>query len=351
MQQMQQGEEYLEEDGEYDEELDGEFDEGDENTDAQIETLWNIPKKYIYIGGAVLLVLIGLLVVVKTRKTSSDNVVPALSDEELTTLYDDSDVYYEEEEYEPSPEELGYVWDNDTGTWLSPEEVLANQTVDSASSEDQIILRRMGYTGDEINWCLSNGFSIDDMVAAAQEKYDQEASDALVRMSDSASDEFRYIVDMTYFGQPGSVFESQKDLDVTEKQWDSGMYRVNADYIKCPTYGTQLQLKCKVSEDEYVWYSVTPQRWDELPAKGNIVLQIDWTTYHNQYWITAVAETDKTLDTIDASTLTGLEDIVEQQNLINQQHLENARAINEAAREAEEAEEAEGEIEEVNMEE
>lgn len=120
-------------------------------------------------------------------------------------------------------------------------------------------------------------------------------------MSDSASDEFKYIIDNTYFGQVGYEFVPQKNLDIGDVHLKSSYFVVNADYVKCPTYGSQLQLKCKVASDLYVWYIITPQRWEELPDKGNIVLRVDYTEYGPNLYVTNVKEVDSTLDTIDAA--------------------------------------------------
>ena len=303
---MKQDEEY-EEDEMLDEEGEEEYDydeEGEEDTDAPIETLYGIPKKYIVIGGAVILVVVIAVFVFSTMKKSekAEEVYippqpvatePVETEPLEQTTYEDGDV---------GPN--GLVWDGVSQSWTDQATWDANHaspTLEELSSEDEILLRKMGYTGDEIQLCLENGFSVAALVEAAQELHDEEAKEALVRMSDHASEEFRYIIDNTYFSQPPFTFENQLDLDLEEANYYDGQFTVNADYKKCPSYGAQLQLKCKVSNNCYVWYIVTPRRWETLPEEGNIVLTLDYVVWGSYAYITKVQEVDPNLATIDAS--------------------------------------------------
>ena len=292
MSEMQQGEEYVEEDIE---DINAQFeDEGDEDTDAPIDTILGFPKQYVYIAGVIILVLIIGAVVLSTRskKVKEEDIVYP----EQNPIY--QEIQTEVVEPEPEQEEIavgtelnGYVWDGTA--WV--------EAVSPLDDETNKKLRAMGYTGDEIEYALRNGFNVEYLIEAAQELYDIEAKEALIRMSDSASDEFKYIIDNTYFGQVGYEFVPQKNLDIGDVHLKSSYFVVNADYVKCPTYGSQLQLKCKVASDLYVWYIITPQRWEELPDKGNIVLRVDYTEYGPNLYVTSVREVDSTLDTIDAA--------------------------------------------------
>ena len=86
-----------------------------------------------------------------------------------------------------------------------------------------------------------------------------------------------------------------------EANYYDGQFTVNADYKKCPSYGAQLQLKCKVSNNCYVWYVINPRRWETLPDEGNIVLTLDYVVWGSYAYITKVQEVDPNLATIDAS--------------------------------------------------
>ncbi|MCM1219033.1 MAG: hypothetical protein NC548_31510 [Lachnospiraceae bacterium] len=307
-----QGDEYDEED--YDEE--DIADEGSEDTESKITALWGIPVKTFAIVGAALLVVVLAFVIFSTRRSktpaSSDDIDPAILAEANDTYTDTSSAVDNTSDYDSAPSDStgndsldGMVYNHDTGLW---EEVAAADsgpvTPTDATSDEVLLLRRMGYTGDEIEFCLSEGFSVQELVDAAQELYDEEADEALKRMSDSASEEFRYIVDNTYFSQTGYEFVSLKDAPFGSYDYYQRNYTVNADYVKCPTYGSQLQLKCRVAQDLWVWYVVTPERWDSLPSEGNIVLRVNYTQYGVNMYVTSVTETDPTLDTIDSSSAT-----------------------------------------------
>lgn len=305
----------LEQDEEYEEEYedDEEFDydeEGEEDTDAGIDTIYGIPKNYVIIGGVVLLlVVIGVFVFSNWKKQKAEEIYVPEEDPELTevgdTSYDDFvDTTVPEPTYEDGElDGYGFAWDAETGDWITEDEWNAKHgepAITDVSTEDMILLRKMGYTGDEIEYCLANGFSVEALVEAAQALYDEEAAAALERMSDHASEEFRYIIDRTYFSQPGFVFEPQLALPTEEANFYPGSFTVNADYTKCPTYGNQLQLKCKVADDCYVWYVIEPKRWEELPDAGNIVLHCNYSVYGSVAYITEVYEVDPTLETINA---------------------------------------------------
>lgn len=303
---MQQDEEYEEDDMLDEEGEEYDYDgEGEEDTDAPIETLYGIPKKYIVIGGAIILVIAIAVFVFSTMKKAEKEeevyippqqpvVTEPVETEPLEqTSYEDGDV---------GPN--GLVWDGVTQSWTDQATWDANHaspTLEEISGEEKLLLRKMGYTGDEIQLCLENGFSVEALVEAAKELHDEEAKEALVRMSDHASDEFRYIVNNTYFSQPPFTFEKQLDLDLEEANYYDGKFTVNADYKKCPSYGAQLQLKCKVSNNCYVWYIITPRRWETLPEEGNIVLTLDYVVWGSYAYITNVQEVDPSLATIDAS--------------------------------------------------
>lgn len=307
MRTMEQDEEY-EEDLEDDEDLDYE-EEGDEDTEPQIDTIYGIPKKYVVIGGSVLLIVVIAVFVISTMKKSSDDeiYVPPVQTEVTEPI---QEVSYADGDVGPN----GMVWDETTQTWCSQEIWDMNHeepTLESLSTEDELLLRKMGYTGDEIQLAMQNGFSVDALVEAAQELHDEESIESLKRMSDHASEEFRYIVNNTYFSQPGFVFENQLDLEFADTTFYDGQFTVNADYTKCPSYGAQLQLKCRISDDLYVWYVVTPRRWETLPESGNIVLNVGYTVWGSYAYITTVAEVDPSLATIDASADASIGDNIE----------------------------------------
>ena len=298
MREYNQGDTYTEY-AEDDEEL--EFDESGEDTDAKITKLWGMPLKVVVLGGVSALALVLMLFFFSTRKTESP------VDDFVAVDVPDVSEYTEASSAESVEVSSDAVYDIETGTWIEAGSSSDSTTVvniDDLSTEEQVTLRKLGYTGDEIKVALSNGFDVQGLIDAATALHDAEADEALRRMSDSASEEFRYIVENSYFGQPGWEFVSHADDMWGTFDYIHESYVVNADYVKCPTYGSQLQLKCKIAEDLEVFYIVTPERFASLPEYGNIVLNVEYTIYGENTYVTNITETDSTLDSIDSSNVT-----------------------------------------------
>jgi hypothetical protein len=152
-----------------------------------------------------------------------------------------------------------------------------------------------------------------DGTVKAQEVQDEAAKEALTRMSDTASPEFQERTQNTMYCMPLNTFESFT-LDADTATNYQGSYIVNADFEKMPTYGLQLQLKCKIADGTYVFYTVTPAQWETLPETGNIVLHVDYVlygTYGINVWITGITEmnvSDITVNPEDSAAR--LQDIV-----------------------------------------
>lgn len=277
-----QGEDYEEEDYGFEDE-EAEYDE--EDAELEIDTFYGVPKKYVYLGGAIILVIIIAVVVFSSvgKKSSTSN------DDDL--MYDDND-FLDTSDYD-------IVLDEPIS---EPSEVIVAEPVvvdvTDVTDEEKEMLRGLGYTGDEIEISLSNGFDVQAMVDHAKELRDAEAQAALERMSDHASDEFKGMLYYTYLGQP-EVWSPQGSRDEIEEQRAS--VKINADYVKCPTRGNQLFLKCKIATDAYVWYQCPPVRWLSLPAEGNIVLNVDFWLMNDVAYVTGITEADSTLNSIDSS--------------------------------------------------
>lgn len=311
-QEFNQGTEY--EEDEFEEELVGE--EGAEDTEARITSFYGMPIRNVVIIGAIVLLVVIALVVFATRKKGSNDEV---------TQPADTDAWLAEQGITPdttvtTPADNttqsntggnvmdGMVYNEATGLWEVADDTATEDTTavepETATDEERVKLRAMGYSGDEIDIALSEGFSVQSLVDAAQELYDKEAEEALIRMSDAASPEFKYIIENSYFGQVGYEFIDISQADFGTYDYYKGSYVVNADYVKCPTYGAQLQLRCKVAQDLELFYVVAPERFAKLPQEGNIVLRVEYTVYGANTYVTSISETDPTLDTIDSSAST-----------------------------------------------
>ena len=339
MQEMNQGEEY-EEQGFEDEAYEYE-DEAEENTKAGFDTFWGIPRKTFFIGVAVavIVLLAVMLIFAKFGMSSSESTddiyippedagtVDSGTDTAVTTtqcydangnllgtcdgLTDGFSIYDE------SYNDIGYIDSSGSQTFYdsagnvlgtyepastSPDAV-TNDSIETTttSSDDVELLRKMGYTGDEIELAQSTGVDTDTLVEAAEKLHDEAAKEALERMSDSASEEFQYIVNNSIFCLPEITFDEFDDSQEQSRLY-TGEYVVNADYEKVPTYGNQLWIKVKIANNTYAFYLVTPERWATLPEAGNIVMRVQYTMYGTNnvnMYITGLQEVDTTQITVN----------------------------------------------------
>ena len=346
---MTQGEEYNEL-GFEDEEL--EYDESAENTKAGYDTFWGIPKKIFIplVAGVVIVVL--LIILFATRKggteseddivyptdTVVDTSVPADTETVTSTapiqVFDESATLLgtiesrtdgvsvidvngnylgtfsttsgDSQLYNSMSVPIGYLVSDTGSTETSTEETVVDEDI-------KVQLRKLGYTGDEIELALSNGLSTEALIEQATALRDAEAKEALIRIQDSASDEFKYIVNNSIFCMEEKTFDVY-DHDIEGAINYKGSYIVNADYEKCPVRGYQLYIKCKIANDTYVFYDVSPDRWGTLPDSGNIVLRIQYTiigSHNPNMYITEIEEVNTTEITVNPEdSASDLNDII-----------------------------------------
>lgn len=280
----EQGEDYEE----Y-EDLDEDAEEYDEDDDVETvyDTIYGVPKKVVYVGVAVVIVvIIAIFVFVSWGGDEEVEEEPAFVDE---TVWVDEPAEVVQEPVEDVQEEIPV---DDTFVY----------DIEDLTSFEIKDLRSYGYTGDEIEYSISHGFDTDAMIERAKAELDEVNRESWERTSDAASDEYKYLMSMTYLGQPDSdEVIDQSQVEFLDRITLSTDVTINCDYEKCPMKGMQLYLKCKVANDTYYWYPVTPDRWVTLPDKGNIVLRITFEQYGIGTFITNAVETDSTLDTIDSS--------------------------------------------------
>lgn len=170
----------------------------------------------------------------------------------------------------------------------------------SASERNQL-LRKYGYTGDEIELADSLGLSTQTLVEHARKVQDEATTESLVRMSHKSSKEFRTMQENTMFCMSKITFELV-DFEKENPQQYDGEYVVNADYHKCPTYGHQLYVKLKIADGFYAFMTVTPRRWDKLPTDGNMVVHVSYSVTGNKHanmYITNIEEVDSTEITVN----------------------------------------------------
>lgn len=277
----------MEQGNEYEEHELGEDLEDEASASTKIETIYGIPKQYFIIGVCVVAVIIMLLVIFALKK-------PKDSTSKLLT--EPTEVV---EEYQPDANELD--WMNQPPLMDTTEISVSESTVSVPppyAQEDRALLRSLGYTADEIEFAISEGLSVANLIDEAEADLDARNKESLQRVSDAASPEYQNMLNSTYLGQ----LPNPEPVDQTTAAtpfYRSTTKTFNSDYVKCPTMGLQLWLKCKVDATTYVWVNVSPERYAKLPAKGNIVLTVEWFDYGENTYITKAYEAQSGLETVE----------------------------------------------------
>ena len=330
MREMNQGEVYREMD------VDEDYDvEASEDTSSSITKIYGIPKNiFILIAAAVIVLLIAVIVIALRKNiggSSSDDVVkPSSSTTQQTNSAIDSAVYVYSKCIGNTPDGLrvGAVVYAEDGTVVGTIDSVGDHPVTDIFGEligymsginatppatpepvkyyDNTtveLLRKYGYTGDEIDEASKSNADVDALVEAAKALQDEAAKEAIARMMDTASDEYRQLINTTQYCMPYQEYVSVPWTTEGYVNRD-GSYIVNADFEKIPTYGYQLRIKVKIANGTYVFMDVAPERYYEMPDSGNIVVRVDYTVYgcepdDVQLYITSVTEKDITTLTVN----------------------------------------------------
>ena len=285
----------------YEEDLLNEELGSESETDTSITTIYGIPKKYFLLGCGAAAIILLLLVVFALKRPEK----PATE-----SLLEDTTVVTEEDATVTEP----YVADESELDWLNtPTATASGDSVNPAAvttdnpaavptldNETQNMLRSLGYTADEITFIIDNNLPTDNLVADAEAAVDARNKESIDRLSDTASPEYKALLDQTYLGQPLNALPVDQTT-VTEPHYETTQITLNSDYVKCPTNGMQLWLKCKVDANTYVWINPAPERFAKLPDRGNIVITIEYYAYGENTYITKAYESQTGLDTVEGN--------------------------------------------------
>lgn len=147
-------------------------------------------------------------------------------------------------------------------------------------------LRKWGYTASEISIAERDGLSARDLVASAKEDREAAQKEALAAVSDTASDEYKNLLDKTWLGG--------EELDVSGFTSDliyMPSERVeNVDYVKCEPHNQQCFIKLILDNGIPAFMYITPDRYNELPDTGNMVVDIQTVTAGDVEVITSISE-------------------------------------------------------------
>lgn len=315
MRELNQGEEYV-----VDDNTSEAADESTENTKSGITHIYGIPKQYVIIGAVVIIAVILVVVLFATRSTGSDDVVIPSVENESDTFFDagtDDSAFSSGSDTTTSTTNTssagGFSSGDDT---TSSNTIVEDTNVSSSLNSDEtvILLRKLGYTGDEIQLAQQLGLDLQKLISEAQLLREQEAQEQLAKAMDTASPEYQQMYYNSIFCLPKVTFEGFDATADSAVNRDS-YYVVNADYEKVPTYGNQLWIKVKIANNTYVFYSITPERYQKLPDSGNIVVKVYYTLYGTNspnMYVTGIEEistTDITVNPEDSGS--DLDDILD----------------------------------------
>ena len=257
-----------------DEEEDDDEDD-DDDSEHEIKTIFGIDRKIILIGLVVLVIIIVGTVIMKgcSNKDEEASEEYEYGDYEIPPSELPTDEQFTETAEEPAPAETHTV-----------EEVVV-------SDEMAAQLQLYGYTADEIELAKQFGIEPNLLIENAKLRQTNSVKEMIKQLSNTGSISYQNLANMTYLGQEyASAPIDQTKIDPTKAKVQEAEETINCSYEKCPTYGAQLFLKCKVLNGVYVWYAVTPQRWVQLPSTGSIMLKVKYVFYGDGTYITDIEE-------------------------------------------------------------
>ena len=311
--------------------------EADEDTSTHISSIWGIPIPVLIMicAGVIVLIIAGVVITTRKPKESAAKRLAASTEQPVTSAPVQStpapsaktEVFVDGQSYgyiTGTPQPGAFVFAEDgsalavlaesgdtvlmdaSGNVVGYVAASASSATSSANTIDTAVaekLRMYGYTGDEIELAMKTNANIDDLIAQAQELQDIAAKEALARVSDSASDEYKEMVSSTMYCMPYQQFKSFAINDPNVHN-ATGSYIVNADYEKIPTYGYQLNIKVKIANGTYAFMPIQPQRYMSLPDSGNIVVKVEYAILgpsheDTNFYITNITEVDITTLTVN----------------------------------------------------
>lgn len=162
----------------------------------------------------------------------------------------------------------------------------------SYTVEERETLRDNGYTADDIERYEADERDPYSLVQEAeqrrQEIYDEEVKPIL----DGASPKYKALEKMTWLG---TGVMSQQILNNEEGSYEERYGTYNTDYIKVDPHGSQLFIKLTLKElnNQDIFMTLTPSRFNELDKSGNIVVVIEYNKYADgSILVTDVQEKD-----------------------------------------------------------
>lgn len=166
------------------------------------------------------------------------------------------------------------------------EEVLETAAPTSYTEKELTALRKWGFTASEIEIASRDGLSAKELVASARADREEAQKEALAAVSDTASDEYKYLLNKTWLGQePLDISKFTSDI-----MYNQMTYTDNADFEKIEPRGRQCFIKVYLSDGSVAFMDLTPSRYNELPESGNIVVEVYYVDVEGTWVITSITE-------------------------------------------------------------
>jgi len=154
------------------------------------------------------------------------------------------------------------------------------------SDKELTLLRKYGYTADEIEQSAALGIKAKVLLADAKEARERLAYDTIKKLGDTGTPEFQEIYYNTWLqGEPRDL--SGVDPSIIPVLSSA---TVNVDYTRLPAKGPQLWVKLQLPDGQYAFMSVTPQRYVQLNDSGNMVVTINTSTQGDQKFVVSIVE-------------------------------------------------------------
>ena len=179
---------------------------------------------------------------------------------------------------------------------LPAETVVTPPTTIKYSDKELALLRKYGYTTDEIEQSASLGIKAKVLLADAKEARERLAYDTIKKLGDTGTPEYQEIYYNTWLqGEPRNM--SGVDPSIIPVLSSA---TVNVDYTKLPARGPQLWVKLKLPDGQYAFMSVTPQRYVQLNDSGNMVVTINTSIQGDEKFIVSIVEEEVERDDSDS---------------------------------------------------
>ncbi len=233
------------------------------------------PKIIACVTGIIVVLIIILFIVTGISASQRKKAEAKAEQEALEQVQAMEDYYNEHPEERPTPA--------DPNTTQASTEIGATVNY---KLEDIKILRKWGYTANELEIASRDGVSAKALVEQAKKDRESAQREALKAVSDTASPEYQALLSKTWLGgDPIDLSGVDPNIVYNTETWTE-----NVDYEKCGAQGTQLFVKLYLNNGTSAFMTVTPGRYVELSDSGNMVVNIEALTSDTLCVITKVEE-------------------------------------------------------------